>query len=142
MNKHYQQALAALDELTAAELVALLEQVTVRLQAYVGPLEAESVEDDQDVSRRYLPRIPQMIQWGLLVPMKDTLHIKDNPDHPALLLDASRVAYQGETMSINDWAKHITGWTAVNVYEWVVVKREGRTLDALRRAYLDENDAE
>ena len=142
MNKHYQQALAALDELTAAELVALLEQVTVRLQAYVGPLEAESVEDDQDAPRRYLPRIPQLIQWGLLVPMEDTLHIKDNPDHPALLLDASRVAYQGETMSINDWAKHITGWKAVNVYEWVVVKREGRTLDALRRAYLDENDAE
>ena len=142
MNKDYQRALAVLDDLSPAELVALLEQITVRLQSYVGPLEEETVEEQEDITRRYLPRLPQMIQWGLVVPMEDTLHIKDVPEYPALLLDASRVAYQGETMSINDWAKHITGWKAVNVYEWVVVKRQGRTLDDLRRAYMDENGME
>jgi hypothetical protein len=52
---------------------------------------------------------------------------------------SSRVAYQGETMSINEWAKQITGWKGVNIYEWVVVKRQGRTLDELRQAYVDEN---
>ena len=139
MNKDFQQVLATLDGLSPAELVALLEHITVRLQTYVGPLEEEIVEDQEDITRRYLPRLPQMIQWGLVVPMEDTLHIKDAPEHPALLLDASRVAYQGETMSINDWAKQITGWKAVNVYEWVMVKQQGRTLDDLRRAYMDEN---
>ncbi len=142
MSKYYQQALAMLDELTPAELVAMLEQITIRLQFYVGPLEEEAAEDREDITRRYLPRLPQMIQWGLVVPTEDTLFIKDIPEQPALLLDASRVAYQGETMSINDWAKHITGWKAVNVYEWVVVKRQDRTLDDLRRAYMDENGME
>jgi hypothetical protein len=142
VSKYYQQALAMLDELTPAELVAMLEQITIRLQFYVGPLEEEAAEDREDITRRYLPRLPQMIQWGLVVPTEDTLFIKDIPEQPALLLDASRVAYQGETMSINDWAKHITGWKAVNVYEWVVVKRQDRTLDDLRRAYMDENGME
>lgn len=39
MNKEYQQSLAMLDGLTPAELVALLEQITVRLvvwQRYTG----------------------------------------------------------------------------------------------------------
>lgn len=139
MNKDYQQVLAVLDDLTPAELVALLEQITVRLQSHVGSLEEETVEEPEDLPRRYLPRLPQMIQWGLVVPMEDTLYIRDAPNHPALLLDANRVAYQGVTMSINDWAKQITGWKAVNVYEWVVVKQQGRTLDQLRRAYLGKN---
>ena len=75
----------------------------------------------------------------LVLPMEDTLYVNGAPEHPALLLDASRVAYQGQTMSLNDWAKAVTGWKAVNVYEWVLVKRQGRTLDDLRRTYLSEN---
>lgn len=142
MAEHYQHILATLDGLTPAEMVALLEQITLRLQAYIGPPEDDPVEEPEDTPRRYLPRLPQMIQWGLVIPMKDTLHLRDAPDQPALLLDASRVAYQGETMGINDWAKLITGWKAVNVYEWVVVKRRGRTLDDLRHAYMDENGLE
>ena len=142
MSKDYQRALAALDGLTPAELVALLEQIALRLQTYVGPLDAEPVEEQDDITRRYLPRLPQMIQWGLVAPMEDTLYLRDMPDKPALLLDASRVAYQGETMSINDWAKHVTGWKGVNVYEWVVVKRRGRTLDDLRRAYMEDHGRE
>jgi hypothetical protein len=80
-----------------------------------------------------------MIAWGVVVPMEDTLYVRDVPDQPALLLDASRVAYHGETMGLNDWAKSVTGWKAVNIYEWVVVKRSGRTLDELRRTYMREN---
>lgn len=114
MNKDFQRIVATLDMLSPAELVALLEQITIQLQSHIGTPDDEPVEDTEDTSRRYLPRLPQMIQWGLVVPMEDTLYVRDMPDRPALLLDASRVAYQGETMSINDWAKGITDQTLCN----------------------------
>jgi len=138
MSKTYQQVVASLDTLSASELVALLGEISVRLQAQVGSVPTEDAEEATE-QRRYLPRLPQMIEWGLVLPMEDTLYVNGAPEHPALLLDASRVAYQGQTMGLNEWAKTVTGWKAVNVYEWVLVKRQGRTLDDLRRAYLSEN---
>ena len=138
MNEDYQRIVAALNMLTQAELILLLEQVAARLKSYSGAQEEETADEIDDTSRRYLPRLPRMIEWGLVVPMEDTLYIRDIPEHPALLLDATRVAYQGETLPINDWAKQITGWKSVNIYEWVVVKRAGRTLDNLRQAYMNK----
>lgn len=140
MNKDYQQAIALLDSLSPEELVALMGKIASHLQQHVGEPVMDSDEEVTESGRRYLPRLPQMIQWGLVVPMEDKLYLRDAPNQPALLLDASRVAYQGETLSINDWAKHITGWKSVNVYEWVVVERTNTTLDDLRRDYMIEND--
>ena len=140
MHSSYQKVLSLLDQLTAQELISLLEQITVQLKPHIISIQEDLIEDQEIIPRRYLPRLPQMIQWGLVIPIEDTLYIKDSPDHPALLLDANRVAYQGETMSINEWAKDITGWKGVNIYEWVVVKRLGRTLDDLRQSYIDDND--
>lgn len=39
-------------------------------------------------------------------------------------------------MAINEWAKLVTGWKSVNIYESVIVERAGRTLDELRREYM------
>ena len=142
MNKDYQQIIVMLNYLSPAELVALMEQITLRLKSHLGePIPVEDEPEDHS-PRRYLPRLPQMIEWGLVVPLEDKLYIHNFPDKPALLLDASRVAYQGNTMSINDWAKRVTTWKAVNIYEWVVVERVDQTLDELRRAYINENDWE
>lgn len=38
-------------------------------------------------------------------------------------------------MAINEWAKLVTGWKSVNIYESVIVERAGRTLDE-RLLYL------
>lgn len=142
MSKAYDRMIAALDTLTAPELAALLGVISTRLQAQLGPAEPEPADESGDPARRYLPRLAQMIAWGVVVPMEDTLYVRGIPDQPALLLDANRVAYQGVTMSLNDWAKTVTGWKAVNVYEWSVVKRTGRTLDEMRRAYMADNGIE
>lgn len=142
MTSAYQQVIALLEKLTPAELAALMGAISQRLQGVVGGVEDEDIDENEETSRRYLPRLPQMIEWGVIVPMEDKLYVQGHDDRPGLLLDAYRVAYNGEPMPINDWAKHITGWKAVNIYEWVVVQREGTTLDELRRAYMNEHDIE
>jgi hypothetical protein len=137
MTSAYQQILVLLDKLNPTELATLMGAVAQRMQDLVGGVEDE--EEIEEGSRRYLPRLPQMVKWGLVVPMEDKLFVQDQPDKPALFLDGYRVAYEGKPMPINDWAKQITGWSSVNIYESVVVERENRTLDALRREYMEEH---
>lgn len=137
----YQQILEALDDLTTSELVTLMTEISYRLQNELqdAGIEMEDYQQPSESSRRYLPRLSKMIEWTLVLPMKDKLFVRNHPEHPVLLLDDSNVVYQGETMSINDWAKKITGWKSVNVYEWVLVERTGLTLDQMRRNYMDEH---
>jgi hypothetical protein len=139
MTLAYKQALAILDKLTPSELAALMGAISQRLQGVVGGVEEDEQADSNDASRQYLPRLPQMIEWGVIVPMEDKLYVQGHEDQPALFLDAYRVAFNGEPKPINDWAKQITGWKAVNIYEWVIVQREGHTLDQIRRDYMSEH---
>lgn len=46
---------------------------------------------------------------------------------------------RSDKMTVNDWAKHVTGWKSINVYEWVIVKRAGHTLGDLPRSYMRAN---
>lgn len=140
MTSNYQQALVLIDKLTPAELAALMGVISQRLQGIVGGADdEEETADANEASRKYLPRLPQMIEWGIVVPMEDKLYVQGMPDKPGLLLDAYRVAYEGTPVPINDWAKQLTGWKAVNIYESVVVERVNQTLDQMRRDYMSEH---
>ena len=139
MASTYQQISAAIDKLSPSELAALMGVISQRLQGVVGGIDEDDQSDDNDSTRQYLPRLPQMIEWGVIVPMEDKLYVEGMPDQPALLLDAYRVAYEGTPLPINDWAKQILGWKSVNIYEAVIVERAGQTLDQIRRDYMSEH---
>lgn len=128
-----------LDTLTRDDQLRLVGIISERLRATADPDPEPAAEDGP--SRRYLPRLPQMIQWGVVKP-KDRLYIWGHEDQPALLLNPSEVVYNAQIMSINDWAKLITGWTAVNIYESVVLERDDRTLQQIRLAYMEEHGLE
>lgn len=140
MTSAYQQIMVLLDRLAPAELAALMGEVAQRLQGVVG--EPENDNEGEEGPRRYLPRLPHMVKWGVVVPMEDKLFVQGHQDKPALLLDGYRVAFNGQPMGINDWAKLVTGWKAVNIYEWVIVERAGRTLNELRHEYMQQHGLE
>lgn len=140
MSSDYQRAVDLLDKLSPSELTDLMVQTSKQLQKITAVAEGlDEAEAETDANRRYLPRLPQMISWGIVVPLEDKLYVKDQPNKPALLLDSSRVAYHGEILLINEWAKKITGWKSVNVYDWVIVERTGEVLDDMRQRYMKEN---
>jgi len=141
----FDQIMGLLDGLSWEEQLALIGHISERLrQALPAPPgeSAEEVDEEEPVEdaegRRWQPRLREMIEWGLVTPMEDTLYVQGFPDQSALLLDAYTVAYQGQRMPINDWAKRIKGWRSINVYLYVVVQNDGRTLDEIRRAYINE----
>jgi hypothetical protein len=145
----FDQIVGLLDTLSWQEQLALIGVISERLRQMgseppedtsIDALEEEPEEDEQ--GRQWQPRLRQMIDWGLITPMEDTLYVLGHPDQSVLLLDAYTVAYQGKRVPINDWAKSIKGWRSINVYVSVVVQREGRTLDEIRRAYMEQHGRE
>lgn len=130
-----------LDKLTRDEQLRLVGIISERLLATAEPDSDPEPATEDEPGRRYLPRLPQMIQWGV-VKLKDRLYIWGHEDQPALLINDNEVVYNAQIMSINDWAKLITGWTSVNIYESTVLERDGRTLHQIRLDYMEEHGIE
>lgn len=84
-----------------------------------------------------LPRMSKLFEWKI-VKKHDQIHIKNHESKTATMKDHQYVIYQGKQIKYNDWGQQITGWSAINIYEWTVHEKSGKTLDALRREKLDE----
>ena len=50
----------------------------------------------------------------------DAVFYKQSPEKKATLIDSKRCKYQEKEMSVQAWAKEVTGWSSVNIYEWVI----------------------
>lgn len=86
-----------------------------------------------------LPGMDRLIDEGL-VNIGDQLYITLHPDNSiATLIDTYKVEFNGEVMSINDWAKRITGWKAVRMYAYVARVGETETLHQKRNKLIEEN---
>ncbi len=81
--------------------------------------------------RRSLPRLPQMIEAGI-VKKGDRLTVALNPDKDVELIDSRHVLVDGRPTTLNEWAKTVAGWSAINIYDWVVHKPTGKRLRDLR----------
>lgn len=91
--------------------------------------------------RATLPKMPKLFEWGL-IKAGDAVFISKFPDQKANVIDPNTVKFEGLDISFNAWAKKVTGWSAVNIYEWVEVVGIGKTLDQLRRERLDKDAAQ
>ena len=137
----FEKILEMLDTLSRDQQLRLVGIISERLRntAEMAPVPEQSAGDES--GRRYLPRLPQMIQWNV-VRLKDRLYVQGHEGQAALLISENEVVYNAEIMSVNDWAKLVTGWTSVNIYESVVLERDGRTLNHIRLAYMEEHGIE
>lgn len=141
----FEKIVGLLDKLSWQEQIDLIGVISERLrQTGSASPEASDEEEpeDENEGREWRPRLRQMIEWGLVKPQEDTLFLLGHPDQSALLLDANHVAFQGKRVEINQWARGLKGWKSINIYTSVVVQNDGRTLDEIRRAYMEKNRME
>ncbi len=89
------------------------------------------------ISRQLLPKMTQLLKWGLIT-QEDTLYISTFPSETATVKDDKQVTYQGQSMTYNAWGQKITGWSAINIYEWTVDEKTKKTLDDLRKEKLQQ----
>ncbi len=84
-----------------------------------------------------LPGMKELIEDGL-VNIGDQLYITLNPEKSiATLIEPNQVEYNGKVLSINDWAKEISGWKAIRIYSYVARVGENETLDQKREKLLN-----
>lgn len=83
------------------------------------------------ITRTARIRLDAIIEAGL-VGIGDEIYFKKQPDNLAVIVDGRRCRYKGRELSILQWSKELTGWGAVNIYEWIVHVPSGQLLDDLR----------
>jgi hypothetical protein len=89
-----------------------------------------------------LPRMAQLFEWGLVKP-GDPIQIKGRPTETAHMVDQRFVQLgDGTQMTYFAWGKKITGWTSINIYEWILHLPSALTLDALRRNKAEDIEQE
>jgi hypothetical protein len=92
-------------------------------------------------SRKAMPRMKQMLEWGLIAP-GDVIFVSGHDSEKAEVVDSDSVRFKGKTIGYNEWGQQVTGWSAINIYEWTILEKTGETLDALRRKKLEELDSQ
>ena len=104
---------------------------------YVNLLDKSTTEvkERKSYSRRSLPKIGDMLKWGVVKP-GDIIVAKNHTDE-ATLLENGNVLVDGKEKSIQIWLKEIYGWSSVQTYAFTVHKESGKTLSDIRRDYLD-----
>jgi hypothetical protein len=81
-------------------------------------------------------RVRELLEAGLLKP-GDEIYTRKRPNLCATVLDAKFVEYESKRWRYNDWGTHITGWSAINIYQQVILARTGQTLDELRKQVIN-----
>jgi len=68
------------------------------------------------------------------VSINDLVYVSKKTDQVARILDDKTVEYEGQAISINDWAKQILGVKRVNnIYSKIYLKKDNCSLDSLRQ---------
>ncbi len=91
------------------------------------------------ITRKILPKIDTLIEWGI-VSAGDTL-IANTPEKTEAILqkDGNVKTDTNEILTIQQWLKKITGWSAVETYKFTIDKKTGKTLSKLREEYMKNN---
>ena len=87
-----------------------------------------------DSSRVTRIRMSELISNGV-VKMGDILHFKGGDiQKTCSVVDASNCSYLGQTLSYLAWAKQMSGWQAVNIYQWLIHEPTNQRLEDIRVA--------
>jgi hypothetical protein len=82
-------------------------------------------------ARAYRIRLPALVEAGRLK-AGDTLIFKIDPTRPAKLKGPNTCEFEGKDVSLLDWTKQVSGWAAVNIYDWVIHQPTGKLLEEIR----------
>lgn len=115
------------------------EDFFVDLTPAADVLPAKKGSPSESAGREYRLRLPALLEAGK-VKVGDKLIFKLDPQNSAVLKGPKTCEFKGKEMSLLKWTKQVSGWSAVNVYEWVTHEASGKLLESLRLELEDEQD--
>lgn len=117
--------------------------VTIHNDYYVDLMDrsrATTVRGTGKLTRRSLPRIEQMLEWGI-VKAGDIIVAKGH-EYEGRLLANGNIFADNEEKSMQVWLKTIYGWSSIQTYVFAVHKETGKTLAELREEYMKQEALE
>lgn len=117
--------------------------VTIHNDYYVDLMDrsrATTVRRTGKLTRRSLPRIEQMLEWGI-VKAGDIIVAKGH-EYEGRLLANGNIFADNEEKSMQVWLKTIYGWSSIQTYVFAVHKETGKTLAELREEYMKQEALE
>ncbi len=97
-----------------------------------------SKEGKTKTTRRSLPRIDAMLEWGVV--KEGDVIVPKGREGEAILLDNGNVLVDQVEKSLQAWLKEIYGWSSVETYAFSVHKESGKSLSEIRRAYMEKEE--
>lgn len=97
---------------------------------------APSVKQHKDITRRSLPKIDAMLEWGV-VKAGDIIVAKDRNNEGTLLKNGN-VSVDGKELSMQMWLKDLYGWSSIQTYKFAVHKSSSKTLSQIREEYMQQ----
>lgn len=88
-------------------------------------------EGKAKADRASRPRLKDILAAGLVSP-GDEVWFKNTPDQRAVLTADGKCEFSGKKMSLLDYGKAMSGWGAVNVYDWIIHGPTKKFLGSLR----------
>lgn len=98
---------------------------------------AKEMKQQASIVRAKLPRITDMLGWGV-VKVGDSIICNYTDEEVALLANGHVQTNEGE-MSLQQWLRNATGWPSVQTYVFAIHKETGKTLQQLRKDYMDQH---
>lgn len=119
------------------KILPVPQQEDFYVDVVTSPSTITKNDGSTNTKKRSLPRMKQLLDWQIICP-NQTIFIKNAKNSDAKVVDEHTVNFQGEIMSYNEWGKRVTGWSAMSVYEWIVISGQTKTLHELRLEKLEE----
>jgi hypothetical protein len=94
-----------------------------------------------ETDRTSRPRLRHILKAGL-VNAGDEVWFKNEPEKKAVLTKDAKCMFDGKKMSLLGFGKIVSGWGAVNIYEWMIHGPTNKLLDQLRQELESKQDAE
>src|SRR5699024_829621 len=106
---------------------------------YVNLMDKSSsapISSDKKFTRRSLPRIDVMIEWGVV--KEGDVIVAKGKENEATLLSDGNVLVNDIEMSMQVWLKEVYDWSSVQTYAFALHKETGKTLSQIRKEYMEQ----
>jgi hypothetical protein len=126
-NSHFKLFL----EERAERLFDLIKHYTTERTTEMIVRYGHQLEGSENTCIPVKPRLKDMIISDK-VTVGERIFIRKYPERVATIVDGETVAFEGKHVPINTWGQQITGWTSINIYNYVYLERTGQSLEKLR----------
>lgn len=109
----------------------LIKHYTTEATAGMIQSFGSQVESSQSIPITMKPRLKDLIANGKVF-VGDKIYVRKDPHRTANIVDGDTVEFEGKYVTINMWGQQITGWTSINIYNYVILERTGETLEKIR----------